>query len=47
MTGSDARGVTRAPSAHLCGPRVALWLVWGSGRLGFAGALVVAGERRR
>jgi drug/metabolite transporter (DMT)-like permease len=36
MTGSDVRGVTRAPSAQIWGPLVALWLIWGSTYLGIA-----------
>ncbi|MDP1878531.1 MAG: EamA family transporter [Actinomycetota bacterium] len=36
MTGSDVRGVTRAPSAQIWGPLVALWLIWGSTYLGIS-----------
>lgn len=36
MTGTDVRGVTRAPAAQIWGPLVLLWLVWGSTYLGIA-----------
>jgi drug/metabolite transporter (DMT)-like permease len=36
MTGTDVRGVTRAPGAQVWGPLVSLWILWGSTYLGIA-----------
>ncbi len=36
MANTDIRGVTRAPTAQVWGPLIAVWLLWGSTYLGIA-----------